>query len=357
MGDKERMMPSAGSERGCDARVDSIHCGGVLRTSITAERRRVLSNSADIHIGDLASVLLQLEADPAFQQLCASERRVNPYQILGRESRERWHSAFWTWLLAPNELHDLHDFALRRLLTLSADPVSGAIPGVRLHTYGQQMPVTETSEPFDLPVDATSELLTVIDIQRLNLDRTIVAPGTLKERAEVSVSVEGQRAGRRNCNGRFAILIVSDLGAREDARISTVNRVLGVVVEMKVLASYDSDQLRRYSKWVHGGLLVSGIIPSPQHPKFIEAMQHVRPQTANLEWFGVGCFVCPAERSPARAAGHLKLEHDWAVVTLEQLFTHVLEPALRKRVVDSRDQRPEDPGRTVWRVVECGRGC
>lgn len=58
MGNKGPITPSAGSERGCDARVDSIGCGGVLLAPITSERRGVLSNSTDIHIGDLASVLL-----------------------------------------------------------------------------------------------------------------------------------------------------------------------------------------------------------------------------------------------------------------------------------------------------------
>ena len=76
--------------------------------------------------------LLALEADPAFQALQRSQTRTNMFTILGTTDRERWHSAFWAWLLDPEGSHGLGDFGAKRLLLHVLDG-DGNVRGRTLH--------------------------------------------------------------------------------------------------------------------------------------------------------------------------------------------------------------------------------
>lgn len=62
--------------------------------------------------------LLQFVHDPQFVRYAGIVEQPNVFRITGQARWERWHSAFWAWLLDPEGTHGLGDYGLRRLMTL-----------------------------------------------------------------------------------------------------------------------------------------------------------------------------------------------------------------------------------------------
>ena len=60
----------------------------------------------------------ELLTDPSFHRFAAVTAEPNFFSIVGQSRYERWHSAFWGWLLDPRGTHNLGDFVLSRLLVL-----------------------------------------------------------------------------------------------------------------------------------------------------------------------------------------------------------------------------------------------
>ena len=71
--------------------------------------------------GSFAHRLLNLIAEPEFIRIEHILREPNFFAIVGRSHYERWHSAFFGWLLDPNGSHLLGDYALKRFLILLLD--------------------------------------------------------------------------------------------------------------------------------------------------------------------------------------------------------------------------------------------
>lgn len=62
--------------------------------------------------------LLSLVCDLAFIKFVNIQTEPNIFKIVGRSHYERWHSAFWGWLLDKEGSHLLGDFVLNRILLL-----------------------------------------------------------------------------------------------------------------------------------------------------------------------------------------------------------------------------------------------
>ena len=65
--------------------------------------------------------LLGLISEPAFIRFTNIQTEPNIFRIVGRAHYERWHSAFWGWLLDAQGSHLLGDYVLTRFLYLLFD--------------------------------------------------------------------------------------------------------------------------------------------------------------------------------------------------------------------------------------------
>lgn len=65
--------------------------------------------------------LLELISDPTFIKFNGIQTEPNIFRIVGRTHYERWHSAFWGWLLDAQGSHLLGDYVLTRMLYLLLD--------------------------------------------------------------------------------------------------------------------------------------------------------------------------------------------------------------------------------------------
>lgn len=158
----------------------------------------------------LARHLLQFVHDPEFVRYSGLMRQPNVFRIVGQARWERWHSAFWAWLLDPDGTHGLEDYGLRRLFTLILD--ERCVREAR--TYDAQ--VTKLLSEGTLAVES-------------------VRPN---ERDPSEVAVEGV--------GKFDVWIQA---RRKD--LPDEPRV-NVLIEVKVESSVRRDQSKRYSDWLFG---------------------------------------------------------------------------------------------------------
>jgi hypothetical protein len=286
-----------------------------------------------------ARQLLALEADPAFQRLRASQERTNLFRIVGKTDSERWHSAFWAWALDPAGSHGLGDHGLRRLLVEAAGP-NGIIPSAQLRPKEVQGSPDVAWEPAEGP-----ERLHVRDILTFEFVRAVVAPGPLTEYSEVTarnvlapVASGGVTRRSSGDTNRFDILLIVQ-GAQptsEKPRLLT----LVIVVEMKVGDDYDSEQLQRYSRWLHKDPS-SRHFPAPVNRDaddalhdFRDRLREIYGQAADAKSgavHGVGIFLAKSVddlKSPSPDA------IGWGRVSFGSLVGSVLEPALRDPALD-----------------------
>ena len=68
--------------------------------------------------GSFSERLLNLIAEPEFIGFENILSEPNFFKIVGRAHYERWHSAFFGWLLDPGGSHLLSDYVVRRFLLL-----------------------------------------------------------------------------------------------------------------------------------------------------------------------------------------------------------------------------------------------
>jgi hypothetical protein len=171
----------------------------------------------------LDAQILAIESDPAFtaiQKIAADcDSRVNFFRIVGRTHTETWHSAFWAWLLDPCGSHGLSSLPLRLLLELLADHGRTNVP-----------PESTVQPPFVRP-----EQLHTLATQKA-LEHLITQP---------SEKIRDEKRLSDDC--RLDIW----LELPESISIETPDlsgRRLRIVIELKVDASPDGDQLNRYAE-------------------------------------------------------------------------------------------------------------
>lgn len=87
-------------------------CGGKLASQSSRKRKSKTP---------FAKRLLDLISEPEFIRLEHSLSEPNFFTVVGRSHFERWHSAFWGWLLDAGGSHLLADYVFRRFLLLLLD--------------------------------------------------------------------------------------------------------------------------------------------------------------------------------------------------------------------------------------------
>lgn len=155
-----------------------------------------------------AQLLLNLITEPDFVRYENLLREPNFFTIVGRSHFERWHAAFWGWLLDVNGSHLLGDYALRRFLALLVD---------------------ERCQRSTLyPEDFLLRLVPLAEFRNVQVWPNEFVP------VETSV---------RNV-GRFDIFASFSLG-------DTLEGGRGnLLVEMKIDSKPDGEQARRYADWL-----------------------------------------------------------------------------------------------------------
>ncbi|MBN1953653.1 MAG: PD-(D/E)XK nuclease family protein [Anaerolineae bacterium] len=153
--------------------------------------------------------LLSLISEPAFIKFENILSEPNFFKIVGRTHYERWHSAFFGWLLDVNGSHLLSDYVLRRFLLLllnekclkAKDHLENFLIGV--------LPLIEFSE-----------------IQ--------VSPN---ENMSSETSVAGV--------GRFDVFLTAKY--HDDGNTGNLN----VLFELKIDSKPDGEQSKRYADWIY----------------------------------------------------------------------------------------------------------
>lgn len=270
--------------------------------------------------------LLALEADEAFIRLVESQTRTNFFRILGTDDRERWHSAFWAWLMDPLGSHGLGDTPLRQLL----------IRAFGGYNNGPRCAHVVFSETGDLLEEqpSSSQALRLADILRLRVTDAVVAPGPLTRFREVTgrelgTSKTSSPSGDlyRRDKGRFDLLLFA---SGEHPSQPGESLVVVVVVEVKFKAGYSAEQLVDYSNWLHK-------CPSPENlvardSGFIDrAVSILRRAHDGERASGVwsfGYFLSPERPEKLKPVRPEDLAAPWTSLTFHELISEVLEPAL-----------------------------
>ena len=169
--------------------------------------------------------VLALISEPDFIRFENILREPNFFRIVGRAHYERWHSAFWGWLLDPKGSHIVSDYVLKRLLLLLIDH--------------RTLPGTDVVKTSLLPHLPTIEF-TKID----------VAP---TEYYPTETSVQGV--------GRFDIFLTADFND------SVGSGRLNLLCELKIDSKPDLEQSRRYANWLE-----------TTHPKDINVLVFLIPK-------------------------------------------------------------------------------
>ena len=165
----------------------------------------------------------QLVTDPAFLRFASATEEPNFFNIVGQSRYERWHSAFWGWLLDPGGSHGLGEFVINRFLVLLF------------------------SEGTLASADAQDQAPEVLS--RASLDTIRVRPNEW-DHTEMSVDA-----------GRLDIYVEGKL-SRADASSGDFH----ILVEMKVESKISRDQSTAYAKWLIAG-----------HPDDINLLVYILP--------------------------------------------------------------------------------
>ncbi len=170
--------------------------------------------------------LLNLISEPEFITFENVLSEPNFFKIVGRAHYERWHSAFFGWLLDADGSHLLSEYVLRRFLLLLLDEEC-------LRAVGH-------SEEFLVKTLPTAELT---EVQ--------VSPN---ENVPTETSVSGL--------GRFDIFLTARY-ANESGSSGNLN----VVFELKINSKPDGKQSSKYADWLFGN-----------HPDDVNFLIFVTPQ-------------------------------------------------------------------------------
>jgi hypothetical protein len=293
------------------------------------------------NLDELAQRLLRLEGDPSFERLVASQTRTNLFRIVGTTETERWHSAFWAWVLDPEGSHGLGDYALRRLLVRTAD-TSGRVRAGALVRL-------ESADDGDVQWQPSNveAAVSLTDMGLLRVLRSASAPGPLSDYSEVTArsalqpvaaGAGGNKRERNNDSNRFDILIVAEveLPERRGSRASSRTTLLFLVVEMKVNAAYDPAQLARYSSWLHRNPTAADLVKKDHNARLLERISELAGTSGVNEAIGVGVFMAP--KLPAQNGSLVApelLDPAWSGVTFAEMVADILEPALENPKLDA----------------------
>lgn len=272
----------------------------------------------------LASRLLRLEGDPAFQELKKKLSQTNFFRILGAADTERIHSSFWAWVFDPDGSHGLEDFAARRLVTLATDD-TGNIVGERL---GKERGTTNENINWDSSRGTAGgrTTLDLADLIAFQPHTAAAAPSSVTNYSEISVdlsdysSVEGQR-------GAMDILVLLQ-GEEPDPSASNEYLTLLVGIECKIGAQYDPEQLEKYSAWLHKNPRTSALKDDEFRERAESIMSHVEKNPGPL--FSIGFFLSTEKRKLPE-----ELQSPWNAITYSKLIEFVLEPMLTHPRLDA----------------------
>lgn len=158
---------------------------------------------------NFSRLLLNLITEPYFVRYENLLREPNFFTIVGRSHYERWHTAFWGWLLDVNGTHLLGDYALRRLLALLVDD--------------RCLKSTLRNDHFLLSVVPLAEFT---DVQ--------VLPNEY-----VPVETNVRNVGRSDIFASFSYRGNALAGGKAN-----------LLVEMKIDSKPDDEQSRKYADWL-----------------------------------------------------------------------------------------------------------
>lgn len=290
------------------------------------------------HLGDFARALLALESDPAFLHLAASQNRTNLFRILGTDERERWHSAFWAWLLDPSGTHGLGDLPIRRILVRAFDGTAGRMRARLL------VPALDTDDAIRWTIGAEdgARALSLGDVLALRVRSAIAAPGPLTGFSEITSRAAAPTYGtvmarRSGDDARFDIVVMLEAPHPRHPEMGPLT--LLVVIEVKVNAPYDARQLERYSTWLHAAPSPGDLLPSTSNAAFIDRAQAMVEEAAKGDpapgiWC-IGLFLSRSEVQHLTPSAPETLAIPWSTITFEHLIEDVIEPALRHPDLDS----------------------
>lgn len=153
--------------------------------------------------------LLELISEPSFIKYSNILSEPNFFSIVGRTHYERWHSAFYGWLLDTNGSHLMRDYVLTRFLLL---------------TYDERC-----LKAVDHYKNTLSHILPTIEFEKVE-----VTPNELFS-SEVSVKDLG----------RFDIFLTADY-----RNISGKCGRINIVFELKIDSNIDASQSKKYADWL-----------------------------------------------------------------------------------------------------------
>lgn len=153
--------------------------------------------------------LLDLISEPEFIRFENILREPNFFTIVGRSHFERWHSAFFGWLLDPGGSHLLSDYVFRRFLLLLLDERC-----LRASSH------SDTYLTYVLPIAEFSEIQ--------------VSPNEYKS-SETSVTGVG----------RFDVFLAAKY-VDDAGKTGNVN----VIFELKIDSRPSATQATRYADWL-----------------------------------------------------------------------------------------------------------
>ncbi len=113
--------------------------------------------------------LLGLISAPAFIKLLSIKTEPNIFRIVGRTHYERWHSAFWGWLLDAQGSHLLGNYVLTRFLFLLFDSRCLKGNNSKSQFLLSNLPTIELSEIEVIPNENVSTETSIKGIGRFDI--------------------------------------------------------------------------------------------------------------------------------------------------------------------------------------------
>ncbi len=172
--------------------------------------------------------LLKLISEPDFIKIENILSEPNFFKIVGRAHYERWHSAFWGWLIDPNGSHLVGDYVFKRILLLLLDESTLKSSNENRDFLLNVLPVAEFSDLEVTPNEDSSTERSVMGVGRFD----IYCTGDFKD--------EFENTGRVN-----------------------------IIFELKIESKPNHSQSQRYADWL-----------ALQHPNDINFLIYLIP---NLE--------------------------------------------------------------------------
>lgn len=153
--------------------------------------------------------LLELISEPSFIKYSNILSEPNFFTIVGRTHYERWHSAFYGWLLDANGSHLMRDYVLTRFLLLTHDEKCLKPSSHNKNSLSKVLPTIEFENVEVVPNEYFSSEVRVKDLGRFDVFLT---------------------ADYRNSSGEL-------------------NR-LNIIFELKIDSNIDASQSQKYADWL-----------------------------------------------------------------------------------------------------------